>query len=43
LQGNGSIDASTGLFIAGSDRGHGLIEATDMLDTLTRTVGASLV
>jgi hypothetical protein len=43
LQGSGSIDASTGLFTAGSDRGHVVIQATDMLDALTGTIGATVV
>jgi hypothetical protein len=42
-RGSGSIDASTGVFTAGTDRGHALIEASDMLDTLTGTVGATVV
>lgn len=43
LQGSGSIDASTGLFTAGSDRGHVVIEAIDKLDELTGTIGATVV
>jgi len=43
LQGNGSIDASTGLFTAGSDRGHVVLEATDTLDSLTGAVGGTVV
>jgi hypothetical protein len=43
LRGSGAIDPTTGLFTPGSDRGHVVIQANDMLDSLTGVVGATVV
>ena len=43
VQGSGSIDASSGVFTAGVKKGHVVIEASDALDGLTGTIGATVV